>query len=108
VQGAIAQGIGYALSEELVTSKGKLQTRNLSTYIIPSSLDLPDIASHAVETIEHTGPFGMKGIGEVGMNGPLPAIGSAMFATGIAMTRAPFTPERVLVAMNRTQETESC
>ncbi len=107
VQGAVAQGIGYALSEELVTSKAQLQTRDLSTYIIPSSLDLPDIGSHAVETIEHTGPFGMKGIGEVGMNGPLPAIGSAMSAAGIPMTRAPFTGQRVLAAMNR-QENKPC
>ncbi|MBU4129545.1 MAG: xanthine dehydrogenase family protein molybdopterin-binding subunit [Proteobacteria bacterium] len=99
VQGAVAQGIGYALCEAVQTTQSLISTRDLSTYILPTSLDLPDIQSHCVETIEHSGPFGMKGIGEVGLNGPLPAIGSALIHAGLPMNRAPFTPERILAAL---------
>ncbi|MEZ0575125.1 xanthine dehydrogenase family protein molybdopterin-binding subunit [Halodesulfovibrio aestuarii] len=96
VQGAVAQGLGYALWEDCVAENGQLQTTDFSTYVIPGSGDLPDIESHAVETEEESGPFGMKGIGEVGMNGPLPAVASALLRMGLPMIRAPFTPERVL------------
>jgi len=100
IQGGIAQGLGYALFEDCITEGGKLITKDLCTYIIPGAEDLPDIESHAVETVEHSGPFGMKGIGEVGMNGPLPAVSSAFFHMGLPMTLAPFTPERLLDALN--------
>lgn len=103
IQGAVAQGLGYALFEEVKTQKALLTTRDFSTYILPTSLDLPDIESHAVETIEHSGPFGMKGIGEVGMNAPLPAVASAMAHAGLPMNHAPFTQERVLAALDRTK-----
>jgi len=100
VQGAIGQGLGFALSEDVKTKSGHLRSTDLCTYVIPSAPDLPDIESHAVETIEHSGPFGMKGIGEVGLNGPLPAVASALIAAGLPMNRAPLTAERVLAAMN--------
>lgn len=100
VQGGVAQGLGYALWEDCMAEGGKLLTTDLCTYILPGFEDLPDIESHAVETDEQSGPFGMKGIGEVGMNGPLPAVGSALLGMGLPMTRAPFTPERILNALN--------
>ncbi len=97
VQGSVAQGIGYALMEEYAAPDGLHATGSLSTYIIPTSLDLPDVASVPVEPFEETGPFGMKGIGEVVISGCLPAISNAFYdACGIRITRAPFTPERVL------------
>jgi CO/xanthine dehydrogenase Mo-binding subunit len=99
VQGAVAQGLGFALTEDVRTVGGVLRTTDLTTYVIPSSLDVPDIESFAVETVEHSGPFGMKGIGEVGFNGPLPAVASAFIDMGLPMNRAPFTPGRVLEAM---------
>ncbi len=105
VQGAVAQGLGYALLEDLLTEKAEILTKDLSTYILPSSLDVPDITSFSVETHEEEGPFGMKGLGEVGFNGPLPAVASALLAAGLPMTRAPFTPERVLTALNAEKET---
>lgn len=108
VQGAIAQGLGYGLFEEVKTRDGILATKDFSTYILPTSLDLPDLESHAVETIEHSGPFGMKGIGEVGMNAPLPAVASAMLHAGLPMNFAPFTPERVLAALETPQKDRSC
>lgn len=104
VQGAVAQGLGFALTEDVLTDQGALLAKDLCTYVIPTSLDLPDIESHAVETIEHTGPFGMKGIGEVGINGPLPAVASALFQAGLPMTRAPLTAARVLAALGATDQ----
>ena len=100
VQGAIAQGIGYALSEELLVQDGRVLNADFTRYILPTSLDIPDIESLAVATVEDTGPFGMKGIGEVGINGPLPAIAGAIEqALGVRMNQAPLTPPRVLAAL---------
>ena len=100
VQGAIAQGIGYALSEEVLMQEGHIVNPDFATYIIPGSLDIPEMVSLAVETYEPTGPYGMKGVGEVGMNGPLPAIAGALAdACGIHMTSSPLTAERVLAAL---------
>jgi CO/xanthine dehydrogenase Mo-binding subunit len=101
MQGAIAQGIGYALYEEVVTDQGLLRTPDFTTYHIPGAKDLPDIDSQAVTSWEPSGPFGMKGAGEVGVNGPLPAIAAALAdACGIRATRSPLTPERVLSALD--------
>ena len=106
VQGAIAQGIGYALCEEVLLKEGRIVNPDFATYIIPGALDIPEMVSLAVETYEPSGPYGMKGVGEVGTNGPLPAIASALAdACGIHMTRSPLTAERVLAALQKQQET---
>ncbi|MCJ8499180.1 xanthine dehydrogenase family protein molybdopterin-binding subunit [Desulfatitalea alkaliphila] len=98
IQGGVAQGIGYALYEDFITHHGRVRTEDFTTYIIPGALDLPEIVSVAcVEETEATGPFGMKGIGEVAMNGPLPAIANGVADAGMGrICRAPLTPERVL------------
>jgi CO/xanthine dehydrogenase Mo-binding subunit len=106
IQGAIAQGIGYALSEEVLLTDGHILNPDFATYIIPGALDVPELISLAVEAYEPSGPYGMKGVGEVGMNGPLPAIAGALAdACGIHMTRSPLTAERVLLALQKQQET---
>lgn len=100
VQGGVAQGIGYALMEDLVTRNGIVRSSDFATYLIPGALDLPDTISCAYGGHEATGPFGMKGVGEVAMNGPLPAIANAVAdACGIRLCHAPLTPERVLLAL---------
>jgi len=102
VHGGVAQGLGYALTEELVTREGRVMTPDLSTYLIPGALDLPDIVSIPYHTNESTGPFGLKGIGEVAMNGPLPAVANAVAdACGLRLCHAPLTPVRVLEALIR-------
>ena len=102
VQGAVAQGIGYALMEQVLLHQGEILNPNLTNYILPTSRDIPGIESMAVETVEPTGPFGMKGIGEVGANAPLPAIAAALEdALGLRLTRSPFTPDRVLGKMSQ-------
>ncbi len=100
VQGGVAQGLGYAMMEDFVTSEGVVQSRDLATYLIPGALDLPDTVSCAYQGHETTGPFGMKGVGEVALNGPLPAIANAIDdACGIRLCHGPLTPERVLSAL---------
>ncbi|MDR3641970.1 MAG: xanthine dehydrogenase family protein molybdopterin-binding subunit [Humidesulfovibrio sp.] len=101
-QGGVAQGLGYALLEDFRLAEGRILTGDLSTYLIPTALDLPDIASEAVEGCEETGPHGLKGVGEVGLNGPAPAVGAALYeATGARLRDLPFTPERVLTALRK-------
>ena len=100
VQGSVAQGIGYALMEDYAAPSGVHTTRGLATYVIPTSLDLPDVVSLPVESFEATGPFGMKGLGEVVISGCLPAISNALYdACGVRVTRAPLMPERVLAVI---------
>ncbi len=104
VQGAIAQGIGYALCEEVKLAEGRILTPDFATYIIPGAPDIPEMTSLAVEAYEPSGPYGMKGVGEVGINGPLPAIAGAVSgACGIEITRAPLNAERIMEALLRRQ-----
>lgn len=100
VHGGVAQGLGYALMEDVVVREGAVVSDSFATYLIPGAMDLPEIISRAVEGREETGPFGMKGVGEVAMNGPLPAVANALAdACGVRICRAPLTPERVLCAL---------
>ncbi len=107
IHGAVAQGLGYALCENFVAEKGVVKTPDLATYIIPGALDVPDMDSMVVECPEHSGPFGLKGAGEIAMDAPLPAIANALCdGCGIRVFSLPMTPERVLAALaaNRPEE----
>lgn len=100
LEGAMVQGIGHALYEEMLFSeRGRCVNPNFFDYKIPSALDVPEIEAILVSSEEPTGPMGAKSIAEVGINGPLPAISNAIYdAVGIRLVRAPFTPARVLAA----------
>jgi CO/xanthine dehydrogenase Mo-binding subunit len=99
IQGGIAQGLGHALMEKFTAREGKPETSDLSTYLIPTALDVPDMESIAVELHEPSGPFGLKGAGEVATDGPIPAVANALAdACGIRLPSSPFTPEQVLTA----------
>ncbi len=101
VEGAVANGIGYALTEEfLFTPGGRVRNPDLSRYKIPGSLDLPPIRVILVDSYEPTGPMGAKSVAEIGINGPAPSIANAIHhAIGLRLTRIPFTPERVWRAL---------
>jgi len=102
VHGAVAQGIGYGLMEEVLLDEGRILNPNFTNYIIPTSLDIPEITSVSVEMVESAEPFGMKGVGEVGTNAPLPAIaGGVEDAVGRRLSRSPLTAESMLRAMDR-------
>ncbi|MFO7599892.1 MAG: xanthine dehydrogenase family protein molybdopterin-binding subunit [Candidatus Desulfacyla sp.] len=102
IQGSVAQGMGYAVMEDFKVRDGQVQTRDLATYILPTAMDVPDMDVVAVQTHETTGPFGLKGVGEIGTSGPVPAIANAVTdAVGVRLSCWPLTPERVLEAMGR-------
>jgi len=97
MHGAILQGLGYALFEDmLLDENGKLLNPDLTNYKIPSALDAPDIENHFVETYEPSGPFGAKSCGEIAFVPVAPAIASAVYrATGKRFRKLPMTREKV-------------
>ena len=97
VEGAVAQGIGYALFEEvLLDRQGKVLNTSFLDYKIACALDMPELATIFVETNEPSGPFGAKAVGEVPMDGPAPAILNAICdAVGVSLDQLPATAERV-------------
>ena len=101
VRGGVVQGLGLALTEEMVWEDGRLTNPTLMDYKIPGILDSPDrIASIILELPEPTGPFGAKGVGENTLVGIPAAVGNAIAdATGKSLRQIPFTPERVLTAL---------
>lgn len=103
VEGAVANGIGYALTEEMqFTVRGRTKNPDLARYKIPGAADLPPITVMLVDSYEPTGPMGAKSVAEIGINGPLPAIANAVHhAVGIRLTRPPFTPEKVWRELHR-------
>jgi CO/xanthine dehydrogenase Mo-binding subunit len=103
VEGAIVNGIGYALSEEMqFSSRGRVRNPSLFDYKIPCALDVPRLDVLLVDSYEPTGPMGAKSVGEIGINGPIPTIANAIYhAVGVRLRETPFTPERVLEALDR-------
>jgi xanthine dehydrogenase D subunit len=100
VEGAAVQGVGYAIMEDAKIEEGRLRTPNFSTYLIPTAKDAPEIEVMPVESIEDTGPYGAKGIGEIGLVPIAPAIVNAINdATGTRLFEIPATPERVYWAL---------
>ncbi len=101
VEGSIANGIGYALTEEmLISSKGRVRNPTLFGYKILGSLDMPPLEVIIVDSYEPTGPMGAKSVAEIGINAPIPTIANAVYdAVGVRLTKTPFTPEKVLAAL---------
>ena len=94
IEGGIAQGIGYALYEKVVTQNGRMVNNQMTNYIIPTAEDLPPIHVHFEELPFRYGAFGAKGIGELPHDGPAPAILNAIRnATGVPMNSIPLLPE---------------
>ena len=96
VEGGVAQGIGYALYEKCVYTDGRMMNNQMTNYIMPTSADLPPIHVHFAEVPSVHGPGGAKGIGELPMDGPAPAILNAIEnATGVAFNSIPLLPEDI-------------
>ena len=99
-EGAIVQGLGFALTEDTQIEKGMVRTNNFTTYIIPTICDIPEIEVDPVETYEKIGPFGAKGIGEIGIIPVGSVVANAIYdATGARVFTLPATPERVYNAI---------
>ena len=100
IEGGVAQAIGWALYEQVVWREGRMANAQMTNYIVPTSMDLPPIRVYFDETPYKHGPAGAKGIGELPMDGPAPAILNAVaHATGADVTSLPLTPERLMQAM---------
>jgi CO/xanthine dehydrogenase Mo-binding subunit len=94
IEGSISMGLGYSLMEEVVLEDGVIRNPRFSQYFIPTSLDMPEIASYLVETGEPSGPFGAKGVAEPALIPTTPAILNAICAAaGIRVKDLPAKPE---------------
>jgi CO/xanthine dehydrogenase Mo-binding subunit len=100
IEGAAAMGIGLALSEEFQETESVILTDSIKKLGVPMIGDLPQIEAIIVEQAEPDGPYGAKGIGEVGLNPIPPAISNAIFdAVGVRLCSLPMKKEKVLAAL---------
>jgi xanthine dehydrogenase molybdenum-binding subunit len=99
--GGLAQGIGYALTEELLTKDGRILNPGFTDYKMPTVHEMAfPIQLEIVETDDQEGPFGAKGVGEPGLVPTAPAIANAVYdAVGVRLHHLPMTPEKVLAAL---------
>ncbi|HEV7397892.1 MAG TPA: xanthine dehydrogenase family protein molybdopterin-binding subunit [Pyrinomonadaceae bacterium] len=97
IEGGVAQGIGYTLFENVVWQNGRMANNQMTNYIIPTPADIPPIRVFFEENPYAFGPSGAKGIGELPMDGPAPAILNAIEnATGVSFNRIPLMPEMMM------------
>jgi CO/xanthine dehydrogenase Mo-binding subunit len=100
IEGGVAQGVGWALLENVVWEDGRMKNSTMTDYVVPTSLDTPPIRVVLLERPHPRAPHGAKGIGELPMDGPAPAIVNALRqALGVALREVPATPERILEAI---------
>lgn len=98
VHGAVVQAAGYALMENFIQVDGKVLTRGLSTYLIPTVLDIPEeVQTIILENPDPIGPWGARGMGEMPYMPLTPAVVDGVHhATGVWIDEFPLIPERVL------------
>ena len=100
IHGGILQGIGYALTEELVMKEGRILNPNFHNYKILTAADIPEIHFYPIETHDKQGPYGAKGVGEAPLIPTAAAIANAVCtALDIELIELPITPENVLRAI---------
>jgi CO/xanthine dehydrogenase Mo-binding subunit len=120
IEGSVYMGVGEALGEEysfsrakgnynerLGTPPGLLRTPSLLEYKLPTSMDTPKIYAYIIETIDPEGPFGAKEAGEGPQLAAVPAIGNAIYnALKVRMNEVPFTPEKILMELEKGGKTQ--
>lgn len=100
IEGGVAQGIGYTLFEKVVWKDGRMINNQMTNYIIPTAADIPPLRVFFEENPYTYGPAGAKGIGELPMDGPAPAILNAIeHATGVSINFIPLMPESLMEAL---------
>jgi CO/xanthine dehydrogenase Mo-binding subunit len=105
IEGCVAQALGYALLEHFQIRDGQVLTPYFSTYLLPTTLDMPpEITPIVLELADPNGPFGARGVAEMPLVPLAPAIAAAIYdATGVWLSQQPMTPERVLRALAEQQ-----
>ena len=100
IDGAVIQGVGYALMEELLSEEGYIATLSMGDVKTPNIQDIPELVTVLVESTGGNGPFGAKTIGEQPLPPVAPAIANAVFdAVGVRIQDLPITSEKVLAAL---------
>ncbi|MFN0205863.1 MAG: xanthine dehydrogenase family protein molybdopterin-binding subunit [Planctomycetota bacterium] len=95
IEGGTAQGVAFALAEEVLMKNGVMANAQLTNYMIPTPLDSPEIDVKIIESAYAHGPYGAKGVGEMPIDGPAPAVVNAIRSLGIDIRSIPATPERI-------------
>lgn len=103
IEGGVSMGIGFCLSEEIFLDKGKILNPNFNEYLLPTSLDMPDVEPIIVECPDPTGPFGANGVGEPA-NVPVAAaiLNAIADAVGTRVKELPCTAERLFNILQQT------
>ena len=106
IEGGIAQGIGYALYEEVQVRGGRVLNPTFTDYKLVTTREIPELKIEFIETHDPAGPHGAKGVAEAPLVPVAPAIANAVFnATGVRITELPMTPERVLAKLQEARKT---
>jgi CO/xanthine dehydrogenase Mo-binding subunit len=106
--GGVAQAIGFALYEKVIWDEGRMQNGQMTNYIMPTCSDLPPIRVYFEELGNAHGAFGAKGIGELPMDGPAPAIVNAVAnALGVAFHSIPLLPEDIFDGVAKEKRDEN-
>ena len=109
VYGGVMMGLGYALTEQVISEKGANMKPNFRDYKILTAKDVVPIEAPVLETYDQDGPFGAKGIGEPGCVPTAPAVANAIYdAIGVRIKDLPITPERILAAIREKQGLDVC
>jgi len=99
IEGGIAQGVGLAVMEEIVVSEGRVRNPSFTDYLLPTTLDMPEVVATLVEQPEPDAPYGAKGVGEPPAISSGPAVLAAIrAATGLPLERAPVRPEDIALS----------
>jgi len=101
IEGGTAQGLGWALLEDVVMRDGRMANHTLTNYIVPTTLDTPDMDVVVLERPYEHGPFGAKGVGEMPIDGPAPAVVNALRHAGFDLREIPATPEKLMSCSSR-------
>jgi CO/xanthine dehydrogenase Mo-binding subunit len=106
IEGCLAQALGYALTENFIVRDGKVITPYFSTYLLPTTLDMPtEITPVIMELADSNGPYGARGMAEMPLVPFAPAVAAAIYdATGAWLNDLPMTPERILAAITAARE----
>lgn len=109
VEGALVQGIGMTLYEEVkYNEKGSLITNNFMNYKIPTRREIPSLHVEFAQSYEEAGPYGAKSVGEIGIDTAPAAIANAVYnATGLRVTELPITSEKVLMGIQEMKRKEN-
>jgi CO/xanthine dehydrogenase Mo-binding subunit len=100
IEGGVSQGLGQALSEEIVYEDGRVLNASLTDYKMPTSLDMPRVETILVECPSQHGPYGAKGVGEPPCIEPPATVANAIAAaTGVWLTSLPITAEKILLGL---------